>query len=157
MHTPDIEQAQNVVKNFVRSLVKGLPVCLLSVCGGTAECTAFLDRQLTTLELARKGSSTSPSGPTRGSESELSRKRHIRLEEIVEVIVGESGGKDFQLFTDNFCVTLVLGNGQAVGFKFMDEEERDTFALCLSMFVDSRRMNVPKMYNAQGEPTSFSY
>lgn len=123
---PEVAQAQTVAKNFVRSLVRGLPVTVLSVTGGTAECIAFLDRGLTTLSLQRAG--------------KLEAKRRIvPLEEISEVVVGEYGGQDFNLSTDTLCVTLVFETGQAVSFRFENDEERDTFALCLSMFVDGRR------------------
>lgn len=123
----DIMQAQAVVKNFVRSLVQGLPVTLLSVNGGTAACRAFLDVELTTLTLQRKG------------VDEL-KTRAVPLSEITEVNVGESGGRDFKLQTDSLCVTMHLDSGKALGFRFQDEEERDTFALCFSMFIDARRL-----------------
>jgi len=58
--------------------------------------------------------------------------------------VGECGGQDFKLATDSLCVTLVLESGQALGFRFSDEEERDTFALCVTMFIDSRRTDLAR-------------
>mmetsp|Transcript_34489 Transcript_34489/g.75314 ORF Transcript_34489/g.75314 Transcript_34489/m.75314 type:complete len:199 (-) Transcript_34489:55-651(-) len=120
--SPDVFQAQNVVKNFVRVLVKGLPLQMLVVNGGTAECVAYLDRDLTSLSLERAGA-----------------RRPIWLKDVSEVVVGCDGGKDYGFVTDTLSVTLVLTSGQGLGFSFESEEERDTFALCLSMFVDGQR------------------
>mmetsp|Transcript_94775 Transcript_94775/g.271878 ORF Transcript_94775/g.271878 Transcript_94775/m.271878 type:complete len:197 (-) Transcript_94775:68-658(-) len=128
---PEVEKAQNVVKNFVRCLIKGLPVSLLSVHGGTADCLAFLDRRLTQLELQR-------------TDKVDAKRRQVNLEEIAEVVVGEYGGQDFNLPTDALSVTLVLDSGQAIGFRFDNDEDRDTFALCLSMFIDGRRLDISK-------------
>lgn len=123
--------AQVVVKAFVRGMVKGRPMDVLSQSGGTAECTVFLDRKLTTLSLARAG-------------KEDSKKRAVPLQDISEITVGEESGQEFGLPTTALCVTLVLENGQAIAFAFEDEEKRDTFALCLSMFVDGRRTEVQR-------------
>mmetsp|Transcript_69415 Transcript_69415/g.224480 ORF Transcript_69415/g.224480 Transcript_69415/m.224480 type:complete len:187 (-) Transcript_69415:144-704(-) len=123
---PEVKVAQDTVKRFVRALVKGHEVELLSVNGGSARCMAFLDRKLTMLSLQR------------GTQADA-KKRNIPLEEIEEVSVGEHGGQDFGLDTDDLCVTVVLKSNQALGFTFSEAEERDTFALCLAMFVDGRR------------------
>lgn len=128
---PEVNQAQAVVKAFVRSLVRGRVVNVLAVNGGFAECTAFLDRKLTTLSLQR------------GNKGD-GKKRPVALEDVSEIIVGEAGGAEFNLATDELCVTLVLESGQAIGFTFAGDEERDTFALCLTMFVDGRRDEVQR-------------
>jgi len=126
---PDaVARAQAIVKCFVRNMVRGSPVSLLCVGGGTAECCAFLDRGLTTLSLARSTKDTS--------------RREVALEDVDEILVGRDGGAEFGLDTDESCVTLVLENNQAISLTFAEEEERDTFALCFSMFVDGRRGEV---------------
>jgi len=134
----DIMQAQLVVKNFVRSLVRGTPLTLLSVSGGLAECIVSVDRELTTLYLQRAGAH--------------SKKRAVPLEDVFEVTVGECGGKDFNLHTDTMCVTMVLQSGQALAFQFDTEEDRDTFALCFSMFIDARRAEVPNRSGSGASP-----
>mmetsp|Transcript_126563 Transcript_126563/g.253022 ORF Transcript_126563/g.253022 Transcript_126563/m.253022 type:complete len:204 (-) Transcript_126563:122-733(-) len=120
---PAIKNAQDAVKNFVRALVKGYQVELLSVRGGTVKCMAHIDRGLTMLSLER------------GMPADA-RRRDIPLQEVQEVLVGEQGGEAFNLQTDDLCVTVVLESQQALAFAFLSEEERDTFALCLAMFVD---------------------
>jgi len=129
--TPDVGQAQFVVKRFVRSLVKGQEVSVLAVNGGVAECVASLDRKLTTLSLQRSGKKDS-------------KKRGIPLEDVVEISVGDAAKEDVDLALDEMCVTLMLEDGSAVGFRFSDAEARDTFALCVSMFVEGRRGEVQK-------------
>lgn len=128
---PQVKQAQAVVKSFVREMVKGRVVHVLSVHGGTAECMVYLDRKLTTLSLQRAG-------------KDDAKKRAVNLEDIEEIAVGAEAGEAYGLSTDDMCITLVLANSQAIGFYFKDEEERDTFALCLSMFVDGRRTEVER-------------
>eukprot|EP00405_Crypthecodinium_cohnii_P008415 CAMPEP_0206420208 /NCGR_PEP_ID=MMETSP0324_2-20121206/672_1 /ASSEMBLY_ACC=CAM_ASM_000836 /TAXON_ID=2866 /ORGANISM="Crypthecodinium cohnii, Strain Seligo" /LENGTH=166 /DNA_ID=CAMNT_0053883981 /DNA_START=136 /DNA_END=636 /DNA_ORIENTATION=- len=125
----DIFEAQTVVKSFVKCLLNGLPVSLLSVHKSAAPCKVFVDRRLSTLELQRDGKADAT-------------RRKIPLEDIAEVVVGEFGGKDFDLWTDALSVTLVLVTGQGMGIRFTNEEDRDTFALCISMFVDGRRAEI---------------
>jgi hypothetical protein len=136
---PEVSQAQAVVKAFVRSLVKGRTLRVLATNGGMAECAqtssrrciCFLDRKLTSLSLQRAG-------------KEDAKKRAVPLEDISEIAVGAESGQEFGLATDEMCITLILESGQAIGFRFDDDEERDTFALCLSMFVDGRREEIEK-------------
>merc|ERR1712118_354767 len=112
-------------------MVKGRAIHVLSTSGGKAECIAFLDKKLTMLSLQRAG-------------NEDAKKRAVPLEEIKEVACGEESGQAFGLATDELCVTLVLETGQAMGLSFNDNEARDTFALCISMFVDGRRSEVAR-------------
>lgn len=134
--TPDIGKAQHVVKNFVRSFVKGRTVAVLTINGGTTECIASLDRKLTTLSLQR-------------SAKKDAKKRGVPLQEVNEVCIGEEAGDEIDLPLDENCVTLLLEDGNAVGFRFEDIEERDTFALCLSMFIDGRRGEVERRKKAK--------
>lgn len=127
--TPDVGQAKQAVKSFVRAYVKGREVCAVSVNGGVASCWLSLDRKLTTLTLQKNKKDT--------------KKRAILLEDIVEICVGEEL-EDVELPLDDLCVTLLLGNDQAIGFRFGGVEERDNFALCMSMFVDGRRSEVAR-------------
>lgn len=128
---PSADQAQQVVKSFVRGIVKGRVISVLSTQGGTAECLVTLDRKLTTLSVQRAGKKDS-------------KKRNVPLDKIAEIAVGEDVRDQVELEVDETCVTLLLDDGQAIGFTFPDLEARDTFALCLSMFVDGRRAEVER-------------
>jgi len=132
-------EAQTVVKNFVRYLVKGQPTTMLVVGGGRTSCIAYLDVDLTTLSLQKAATPDT-------------RRRAVPLEEVLEVIVGELGGREFDLDTDDFSVTLLLESGQALAFQLEGEEERDTFAFCMTMFVDARHAVSPKATNRRAEP-----
>jgi hypothetical protein len=127
----NVDAAQQVVKNFVRTIVKGMTLCVLSVNGGTAECVVTMDRKLTTMSLQRAGKKDG-------------KKRSVPLERIAEIAVGDDVRDQVDLQVNDHCVTLLLDDGQGIGFQFRDLEERDTFALCLSMFVDGRRAEVDK-------------
>jgi hypothetical protein len=129
--TPDLGKAQQVVKNFVRTFVKGRKVSVLTINGTVTECIASLDRQLTTLSLQR-------------STNKDAKKRGIPLDQVHGVCIGDDAGEEIDLPLDDLCVTLLLEDGNAVGFRFDDVEDRDVFALCLSMFVDGRRGELRK-------------
>lgn len=119
--------AQAVVKQFVRTYVKGQQVSILSVNGArTVSAVATLDRKLTTLSIRRAGSKDG-------------KKRDILLDTVAEIIVGKEACDEIDLALDDYCVTLLLEDGQGIAFRFPEDEDRDTFALCMSMFVDSRR------------------
>jgi len=117
-------------------MVKGQPLQVLSVNGGTAECLVSLDRKLNNLYLQKAGKPDS-------------KKRAIPLETIEHIVVGEDVQAGVQLPVTAMCVTLILLDGQALAISFDEVEPRDTFALCLSMFVDGRRSEVDRKKNKQ--------
>lgn len=124
-------QAHQVVKGFVRSIVRGMTISVLVHTGGTMDCFVQLDRKLTTMSLQRSG-------------KKESKKREVRLEQIQQIAIGDDVCEEVELDVDDFCVTLFFDDGQAIGLRFENFEERDTFALCLSMFVDGRRAEIEK-------------
>jgi len=102
--------ALQVVKNFVRSFVQGTAMHKLDDSGRVTEYFAWLDKKLTTLSLVPLTKESEPSS--------------ILLESISQICA-----------LDDFSVSLHLDRGSVVSFRFDDAEQRDTFALCLSMFV----------------------
>jgi len=130
-----VARAQTIVKAFVRSLVGGRSVIMLQVDGGTAECMLHIDRDLTALSIERTAIAAEPSA-TEG-RTQAGSRRGIPLEDIEHIVLGaDSVMEDFGLAVGPLCASIVLESCQAISFQFPDEEERDTFALCLSMFVD---------------------
>jgi hypothetical protein len=127
----DPDAAQQVVKNFVRSIVSGVTLQVLCAGATTEFAVVSLDRKLRTMYMQRAGKKDA-------------KKRQIRLEQVIEIAVGSDIRDEVELLVDDHCVTLLLDNYQALSFRFPDVEERDTFALCLSMFVDGRREEVFK-------------
>ena len=74
----------------------------------------------------------------------------ILLEEVAEVVVGESGGKDLNLPTNMMCVTLIMDRGHAVAFQFSGAEERDAFASVLSRASRRPGRRVARRTSASG-------
>jgi len=128
-HEPDenssnASQAQHIVQNFVRLFVRGCLLPVLTTNGGEADCVVTLDRQLTTLSVQR----ANKTGAT---------KHGIPLEQVRKVYVGEDPEQEDNVpKVDSLCVTLQCLPGQAIAFRFLDLEDRDTFVLCISMFAD---------------------
>jgi len=133
---PEVNQAHHLVKNFIQSVVKGITVTMLFPSGSpAAEGVVSLDRGLKTMYLKRIGNATD------------GKRRIVPLEQIRGIIIGDDSLNDDSLPATELCVTLFLeGNAQdqTVTLEFPDLEERDTFALCLSMFVDGRRVEVER-------------
>jgi len=128
----DPDAATQVVKKFVRDIVKGITLEVLCAGGSATEIAVVsLDRKLRTMYMQRAGKKDA-------------KRRQIRLEQVIEIAVGSDVREEVELPVDDQCVTLLLDNYQALSFRFPDVEERDTFALCLSMFVDGRREEVFK-------------
>mmetsp|Transcript_56209 Transcript_56209/g.147270 ORF Transcript_56209/g.147270 Transcript_56209/m.147270 type:complete len:129 (-) Transcript_56209:20-406(-) len=109
-------------------MVKGKPITMLSVTGGLTKCMVALDRKLSTLMLARSGKKDA-------------RTRAVPLESVEKIWFGEDAASDVELPLDDLCVALLLENS-SLCFRLEDLEERDTFALCLTMFVDGRKAEV---------------
>lgn len=125
----DLAATQEALKRFVQSYVKGQTVSILTVHGGLTDCVVTLDRRLTTLSLQRAGKADG-------------KRRGIPLEEIAEIYVGNQVEQDFEIELpgmDEYTTTILVDNGQAVGFHFEDLKDRDVFSMCLSMLVDGRR------------------
>ncbi|CAE8604472.1 unnamed protein product, partial [Polarella glacialis] len=120
-----------VIADFTRKMVKGRSVMVLATTGSTIECIASLDRKLHFLSIQRAGKKDA-------------KKRSIPLEEIEKVSVGTDLASESGLPLDEFCVCFMLKEGQAIAFRIEDIEERDTFALILSMFVDQRTQEVER-------------
>merc|ERR1712217_844978 len=98
---------------------------VINAAGSTTNCSASLDSTLTHLVLlypADKGG----------------RARNIPLQRVQQILVGvgaqEDGYESEWGPADELCVTL-LAEGQLFSFVFDDNEQRDAFALCLSLFV----------------------
>lgn len=123
-------EAQKVIKQFVKTMVKGMEVNVLSLDGNTVACCVQLDKKLTMLSIQRANRSDA-------------KKRQMPLETIVEVIVGEDV-HGTPLPTNDMSVSLLINDGQCIAVVFEDIEFRDTFALCLSMFVEGRRSEVAR-------------
>lgn len=118
------QEAQHLVQDFMRNVVKGISVKVLQTNGTVSECIVSLDRSLKTMHMRRL-----PDG----------KKRSIQLFRVCGIVVGDDNLEDEELPATERCVTLLLEDAQALAMEFPNLEERDNFAICLSMFVDGSR------------------
>mmetsp|Transcript_57632 Transcript_57632/g.137036 ORF Transcript_57632/g.137036 Transcript_57632/m.137036 type:complete len:253 (-) Transcript_57632:100-858(-) len=148
-----VQEAQQVVRAFVQIMVnKGQVIPVRTSNGSHMECHVQLDRQLSKLTMqrvaqrrgaalgmlrksAREGHEVSPPQLT-------GKKREILLRRVSEIVVGLDARDAVAIPLDEHCLTLLLMDGQAVTFHFQELVDRDTFALCLSMFIDGQRSEV---------------
>ena len=70
------------------------------------------------------------------------KKRSVPLGQISSIVIGDDFLGDQDLPATEMCVTLFLDGSRAITLEFPDLEERDTFALCLSMFADGHQREV---------------
>eukprot|EP00931_Biecheleriopsis_adriatica_P064812 TRINITY_DN39502_c0_g1_i1.p1 TRINITY_DN39502_c0_g1~~TRINITY_DN39502_c0_g1_i1.p1 ORF type:complete len:411 (+),score=121.57 TRINITY_DN39502_c0_g1_i1:31-1263(+) len=127
----ELTDGQKLVKRFVQKMVKGRELKMLSTTGRCLNCLVTLDRDIRNLSIQLAGKKDA-------------KQRFVALKSIEEICVGREVAEDIELPVDDFSVTLVLDEGQAIAFELDDEESRDTFALCMGMFVDGNRKDAEK-------------
>jgi hypothetical protein len=111
------------MKTFVKSMVRGRELSILSVDGQLRTCTCSFDRKLRNYNLV--------------INKEM---RSIPLARIREVFQGvEPAGIAAPL--DELCATIMLDCGEWLSFRFADVRERETFSLCLQIVVDGNPWN----------------
>jgi len=121
-----MDEGKKIVKEFVQKMVRGRVLHMLSTTGSSVECLVHLDRDLKNIFIQRAGKKDA-------------KKRAVLLSTVQEICVGEDVQDDVQLPVDELTVTLMLEEGQAIAFRLADIEDRDTFGLCMGMFVDGNR------------------
>lgn len=115
------KQAKTVIKNFVNEMIRGRNMSVMNQVGAIRACTAFLSQKLDTFTI-QAGNYT----------------RKIPLTDISDLHVGTDGpGIDTPL--DELCCTMSLTNGECLTFRFSDVTGRDTFSMCMLLFVNGSR------------------
>mmetsp|Transcript_123759 Transcript_123759/g.214549 ORF Transcript_123759/g.214549 Transcript_123759/m.214549 type:complete len:241 (-) Transcript_123759:354-1076(-) len=114
----EVAKIQSQMKSFVKSMVKGREMNVLSVDGQLRACTCSFDRKLRNYNIV------------------ISKEtRSIALSRFREVFQGLEP-EDIATPLDELCATFVLDNGECLTFRFNDVEERENFAMCLAIIVD---------------------
>lgn len=126
-----LNAGQKIVKRFVQTMVRGRHLQMLSKVGGSLECLVHFDRELKNIFIQRAG-------------NKEAKKKGILLKNVQEICVGTAVAMEVELPVNERSVTLMLAEGQAVAFRFENDEDRDTFALCLGMLVDGNRKEKEK-------------
>ena len=114
------QQAKEVVKSFVKDMVKGRKMNVMTQAGQLKTCVVSLSRQLDTLKI-KVGTQT----------------RSIPLRDIDEIAAG-SDVEGIATPLDDLCATLILSD-DCITFRFVDLNGRDTFVMCLLMFCNGQK------------------
>jgi len=122
--------AKQLVKDFVKTMVRGRQFSAVLPTGQTRACFCALNRGLDKLQI-------------RANE----RDRHGRtvpLQNIAEIVVGSDKGASaatsgLETPLDDLSVTLVLETEECITFRLEDIESRDKLAACLTMFSGQAR------------------
>lgn len=117
----EVDRIQKLMKAFSKGMVKGREMNVLSVDGQLRACTCSFDRKLRNYKIV------------------ISREtRSIPLTRFREVFQGTEP-EDIATPLDELCATLMLDSGECLSFRFEDVAERENFAMCLSIIVDSHQ------------------
>lgn len=112
---------QQAMKTFVRSMVRGQQMGVISPDGALRTCSCSLDKKLKTFIIELKGS-----------------RRHIPLAEMSEVFQGKEP-EDIDTPLDELCSTVMLQSQECISFHFSDVPAREHFAMCLQVLVDGQQ------------------
>jgi len=117
----EMAKMQSQMKMFVKGMMKGREMSILSVDGQLQLCICSFDRRLRNYKIM------------------ISKEtRSIPLSKFQEVYQGVEPA-EIATPLDDLCATLVLDNGECLSFRFKDIAERETFAMCLQTIVDGCR------------------
>lgn len=117
----EAERIQQEMKRFVREMVRGRQMGVVSPDGQMRTCNCSLDRRLRNLVLELRGSA-----------------RRIPLTNVREVYQGKEP-EDIETPLDDLCATLAMEEGDCITFHFADIPARENFAMCLQLLVDGQQ------------------
>lgn len=117
-HQREVERIKSQMKTFVKSMVRGKDMNVLSVDGQLRACTCSFDRKLRNYNITINKD-----------------VRSIPLTRFREVFQGTEPD-DIATPLDELCATFVLDSGECLSFRFKDEQERENFAMGLQIIVD---------------------
>lgn len=117
----ETSRVQQAMKTFVRTMVRGRQMGVVSPDGQMRTCSCSLDKRLKHFVIELKSS-----------------VRQIPLAEMAEVYQGTEP-EDIDTPLDELCATLTLESGECITFHFDDIPAREHFAMCLQVLVDGQR------------------
>lgn len=117
-HKRQVARIQSQMKAFVKGMVKGREMSVLSVDGQLRSCTCSLDRKLRNYNIV--------------INKEM---RSIPVAKFRDVYQGTEPD-DIATPLDELCCTFQLDSGECLTFRFKEVEEREDFANCLQNIVD---------------------
>jgi len=115
------QQAKVVVKDFVKAMVKGRKMSVMTQSGAVKTCTVSLSRNLDALRLKVNAQT-----------------RNVPLKDIEDIHAGKEL-EGIQTPLDDLCATLMLASQDCITFRLKDMDDRDTFVMCLIMFSNNQK------------------
>lgn len=120
-HQREVAKIQAQMKAFVKGMVKGREMNVLSVDGQLRQCTCSFDRKLRNYKIQI-----------------VKDTRAIPLASFKEVFQGTEP-ENIETPLDALCATIELNGGECLSFRFKDEAERENFAICLQTIMDGHQ------------------
>mmetsp|Transcript_77339 Transcript_77339/g.127780 ORF Transcript_77339/g.127780 Transcript_77339/m.127780 type:complete len:210 (-) Transcript_77339:14-643(-) len=121
IHQREVAKIQTQMKSFVKGMVRGRAMNVLSVDGQLRACSCSFDRKLRHYNIV------------------ISKEtRSIPLSKFREVFQGTEPD-DIATPLDELCATMVLDSGECLSFRFKDVAEREHFAMCLQIIIDGHQ------------------
>lgn len=117
------KQAKTIIKTFVKTMVKGTKMNVMTGSGALKSCTVSLSRDLQVLKI-KAGGQTRP----------------VPLKDLEEIVAGAEVAS-VATPLDELCATLVSSSGDCISFRLPDLNERDTFVMCLLMFTQKAQQD----------------
>jgi len=116
-------EVKKMVKEFVRQMVKGRDMGVLTGTGSIKPVTCGLTRTLDVLRI-KFGEQT----------------RKVRIADIKRAVHGAAEDlQDLQTPLDETCSTLELETSDCITFKFPEKKAAELFTLCMQVFVDGQK------------------
>jgi len=117
-HQRGVVEIQTRMKSFVKGMVRGREMSVLSVDGQISPCVCSFDKKLRNFRIEIRGV-----------------MRKIPLSGFGEVCQGLEP-EDIPTPLDECCATLVLAHGECISFSFENVLEREEFAMCFQIIMD---------------------
>lgn len=117
------KEVKQIVKNFVREMVKGREMGVLRADGALKPVTCGLSRAIDVFKIK--------------SGDQL---RKVQMKSLSRMILGASEElDDLETPLDETCSTIELDSGECISFKFAERKKAEVFTMCMQMLADGQR------------------
>lgn len=129
------KKARQMVREFTTEMVKGRKLDVVMKTGKRTRCACSLTRALDALKVKAGGE-----------------ERRIELVDVETLHVGDEPLENIETPLDELCATLVLASTEAITFRFPDVNDRDTFVMCIMMFIQRHQQDEEDEEPEEGLP-----
>lgn len=132
MSREERHEAKRLVKDFVRTMVRGRRFCVVASSGDQRSCFCSIGRRLDVLKISL--------------DERDKNHREILLSSVTDVLQGRLGREALAAFADDLLVTLCLDTAESITFILPDADAASKFTACLTMFSSrARGAHVPPL------------